>query len=196
MSDNRNNRDYNNQRNRSNNNYRNSNYNPNNPQKKRPSQQSQSQQSKGLGLSSNVKGIIAIMLTFLVVAIVIMIFAKSLFINDNTEPAVTGKITSTEYVPPKTTTTTEQQKETKKSAKKTAAEEEKEDDGEEGVTINCISAVYLHPEPNSSSANLATIPSGAQCTFYRNENGWYYVEYNGIEGYAWNTFFDAPQTNG
>ena len=68
-----------------------------------------------------------------------------------------------------------------------------DDDDEDSQTITCTSAVYLHPEPTSSSANLLTIPSGAECKFFRNENGWYFVEYNGTQGYAWNTFFTSPQ---
>ncbi len=153
------------------------------------------------GLSSTVKGIIAIMLTLLVVIIVIMIFAKSLFINDNTEPKKTGTITSTEYIPP-LTTTTETPTETTTTKKTTKDEDEDDnpyddDEGDEDQqgTVNCISAVYLHPQPTSSSENLLTIPAGAECKYFRNENGWYYVEYNGTQGYAWNTFFSAPVTS-
>ena len=185
----------NNQRNHSNNHSQNNGYN----YQRKSSERQVSQQNSGLGLSSNVKGVIAIMITLLVVIIVIMLFAKSLFINDNKEPTATGKITSTEYIPPVTTTTVSETEETKKSTKKLADdydEDNKNDNEEDGVTVNCISPVYLHPEPNSSSANLATIPSGAKCTFYKNENGWYYVDYNGTKGYAWYTFFDAPQTTG
>lgn len=158
--------------------------------------QDEGQAGANNGLSSTVKGIIAIMLTLLVVVIVIMIFAKNLFINDNTTPKKTGVITSTEYIPPATTTTEETTTTTKKSTKKT----EEEDDPYEGEddqqgTVNCISAVYLHPEPTSSSENLLTIPAGAECKYFRNDNGWYYVEYNGTQGYAWNTFFSAPVTS-
>jgi len=149
------------------------------------------------GLSSTVKGIIAIMLTLLVVVIVIMIFAKNLFINDNTTPKKTGVITSTEYVPPATTTTEETTTTTKKTTKKTEEEDDPYDENEDDQqgTVNCISAVYLHPEPTSSSENLLTIPAGAECKYFRNDNGWYYVEYNGTQGYAWNTFFSAPGTS-
>lgn len=149
------------------------------------------------GLSSTIKGIIAIMLTLMVVIIVIMVFAKSLFVNDNKEPDKTGKLTVTEYIPPETTTEETAEKTSKKSSKKTESKNDDEDDedddpNEDYQTISCTSAVYLHPEPTSSSANLLTIPAGAECKFYRNENGWYYVEYNGTEGYAWNTFFTTP----
>lgn len=147
-------------------------------------------------ISPTFKGIIAIMLTLLVVIIVIMLFVKSLFINDNSKPKKTGTMTSTEYIPTETTTTTEAPTETKK--KKTTEEEENDDqenneeDGDAVGEITCTGPVYLHPEPNSSSANLTTIPSGAVCKYYKNENGWYYVEYQGQKGYAWKDFFTAP----
>ena len=116
-------------------------------QDRRPQGQNRPQQQESsTWLTPTVKGIIAILLTVLVVAIVIMIFAKTLFVNTNTTPKKTGTITSTEYIPPKT----------------------------------------------SSSENLLTIPSGATCKYYLNENGWYYVEYNGTKGYAWQTFFSTP----
>ena len=147
-------------------------------------------------ISPTVKGIIAIMLTLLVVIIVIMLFVKSLFINDNSKPKKTGTMTSTEYIPTETTTTTEAPTETKK--KKTTEEEKNDDqenneeDGDAVGEITCTGPVYLHPEPNSSSANLTTIPSGAVCKYYKNEIGWYYVEYQGQKGYAWKDFFTAP----
>ena len=148
-------------------------------------------------ISPTVKGIIAIMLTLLVVIIVIMLFVKSLFINDSSKPKKTGTMTSTEYIPTETTTTTEAPAETKaKKATDEEEDEEKEDpysqEGDAVGDITCTGAVYLHPEPNSSSANLTTIPSGAVCKYYKNENGWYYVEYQGQKGYAWKDFFSAP----
>ena len=88
--------------------------------------------------------------------------------------------------------------ETSKKSKKTTEPDEdpydgdKDDNGDAVGDIQCISAVYLHPQPTSSSENLLTIPSGATCKYYRNENGWYYVEYNGTKGYAWQTFFSTP----
>lgn len=160
-------------------------------------QRPQQSSASSTWLTPTVKGIIAILITLLVVIIVVMIFAKSLFINTNTTPKKTGTITSTEYVPPKTTTTTEAPEETKKTKKTTEEDEDpySGDDSESGDAvgdIQCISAVYLHPQPTSSSENLLTIPSGATCKYYRNENGWYYVEYNGTKGYAWQTFFSTP----
>ena len=155
------------------------------------------QQESSTWLTPTVKGIIAILLTVLVVAIVIMIFAKTLFVNTNTTPKKTGTITSTEYIPPKTTTSEKPQETSKKSKKTTEPDEDpydgdKDDNGDAVGDIQCISAVYLHPQPTSSSENLLTIPSGATCKYYRNENGWYYVEYNGTKGYAWQTFFSTP----
>ena len=150
------------------------------------------------GLSTAVKGTIAILLTILVVIIVIMIFAKTLFIgNNNSEAKKTGVMTApTEYVKPETSA------KTKASSDENVDSEDTDDDdfyngsdsssSEKSVEITCTSAVYLHPEPNSSSANLATIPSGAKVKYYKNENGWYYVEYNGQKGYAWQTFFTTP----
>ena len=151
-------------------------------QNRRPQGQNRPQQQESsTWLTPTVKGIIAILLTVLVVAIVIMIFAKTLFVNTNTTPKKTGTITSTEYIPPKTTTTSEKPQETSKKSKKATEPDEdpydgdKDDNGDAVGDIQCISAVYLHPQPTSSSENLLTIPSGATCKYYRNENGWYYV---------------------
>lgn len=154
------------------------------------------------GLSPAVKGTIAIMLTLLVVIIVVMVFAKTLFIgnNNNPEPKKTGAITSTQYIPPVTT-----QSSTEQTSQTSESEDSEDDDYVDPYTqdssntdeakseITCTSAVYLHPQPTSKSENLATIPKGAKVKFFRNENGWYYVEYNGQKGYAWQTFFTAPQ---
>ena len=60
--------------------------------------------------------------------------------------------------------------------------------------IKCISPVLVLPEPNSRSANLTTVPLNAEVDFIRNDNGWYYITYNGITGYAWGQFFTAPTT--
>ncbi|HRK92439.1 MAG TPA: hypothetical protein PK451_03685, partial [Ruminococcus bicirculans (ex Wegman et al. 2014)] len=129
-------------------------------QDRRPQGQNRPQQQESsTWLTPTVKGIIAILLTVLVVAIVIMIFAKTLFVNTNTTPKKTGTITSTEYIPPKTTTTSEEpQKTSKKSKKATEPDEDpydgdKDDNGDAVGDIQCISAVYLHPQPTSSSEN-------------------------------------------
>ena len=56
-------------------------------QDRRPQGQNRPQQQESsTWLTPTVKGIIAILLTVLVVAIVIMIFAKTLFVNTNTTP--------------------------------------------------------------------------------------------------------------
>ena len=139
-------------------------------QNRRPQGQNRPQQQESsTWLTPAVKGIIAILLTVLVVAIVIMIFAKTLYVNTNTSPKKTGTITSTEYIPPKTTTTSEEPQKTSKKTKKTAEPDEDpydgddDDNGDAVGDIQCISAVYLHPQPTSSSENLLTIPSGATC---------------------------------
>lgn len=222
MSENRNNRNYNYQ-----NNQRNRNGSGNQPRLVRPQSISANknyqgrrkptgnnnssgnnypvyQQPQSVGLSPNVKGIIAILITLLIVVIVIMLFAKSLFVKNDTEPKATGKITSTSYIPPQTTVSVKTEATQDNNAGNNDNTDD-EDDFEEDTTskssdddskgtVSCISAVYLHPSPSANSANLATIPVGAECKFYKNENGWYYVEYNGQKGYAWNTFFNAPQT--
>lgn len=143
-----------------------------------------------------VKGIIAIMITLLIVVVVIMLFAKNLFTNNDTGPRETGVITSTEFVPPTETETVTETEATKKPKKEKDEEEEEEEDEDEDVqTIKCTGAVLLHPEPSSNSATLATIPAGVDVKFIRNENNWFYVEYDGQEGYAWGNYFTAPVTN-
>lgn len=155
---------------------------------------SRREQEKAAAISSAVKGIIAILLTLLIVIVVIMLFWKNLFTGSETGSKATGTITTpTSYIPPETKTATERE-ETKKTTKKktTEAEEEEEEEEENTQTIRCTGAVFLHPEPNSKSATLLTIPSGADVKFYRNENNWYYVEYNGQQGYAWGNYFTDP----
>ena len=142
-----------------------------------------------------VKGIIAIMITLLIVVVVIMLFAKNLFTKNDSDPTQTGVITSTEYEPPKETETVTETEATKKPKKEKSDEEEEEEEEDEDVqTIKCTGAVLLHPDPSSNSATLATIPAGVDVKFIRNENNWYYVEYDGQEGYAWGNYFTAPVT--
>lgn len=162
--------------------------------KKNNQQNYETYEDEESSLGATVKGIIAIMITLLAVVIIVMVFAKSLLISQPNTNVKTGTITSTEYIPPVTTTTTTAEETVKVSSKRTTTQEEELDPQEEenAQTIKCISAVYLHPQPTSSSENLLTIPNGAECIFYRNENGWYYVEYNGTKGYAWQTFFETP----
>lgn len=166
--------------------------------KKNVKRNSNQRANESEGLNSTVKGTIAIMLTLLIVIIVVMIFAKTLFFgNKNEEPKKTGTLNAISYVDPPATT----------APPETTASEDSEDiddddddyDSEESSSnaekfseITCTSPVYLHPQPNSSSANLDTIPAGAKVKYFKNENGWYYVEYNGQNGYAWQSFFTAP----
>lgn len=146
-------------------------------------------------MASAVKGIIAIMLTFLIVIIVIMLFWKNLFPAVKADPTATGTITSTEYIPPETKTVTEREETSKAAKKKTTKAEEEDEDDENTQTIKCTGAVLLHPEPSSNSATIDTIPAGVDVKFIRNENNWFYVEYNGKEGYAWGNYFTAPVEN-
>jgi hypothetical protein len=148
-----------------------------------------------------VKGIIAVFVTLLVVVIIVMLFAKSLFVSQDSKKNVkTGHLTSTEYVSVATTTNEEEvvSKTTTKKKKTTTEEEEEEPDVAipDGLDTSVAgdyvvaSAVYLHPEANSSSSNLATLPTGAQVKVYGSANyGWYYVEYDGQFGYAYGTYF-------
>ena len=141
------------------------------------------QQENDAQISAAVKGIIAIMLTLLIVVVVIMLFWKSLF---------TGTITSTQYHGPETKTATEREGSKKSTKKKTSKKQDDDEEDEDTQKITCTGAVLLHPEPSSSSATLDTIPGGVEVTFIRNENNWFYVEYNGQEGYAWGNYFTAP----
>ncbi|MBR4555197.1 MAG: SH3 domain-containing protein [Ruminococcus sp.] len=146
---------------------------------------------------SVIKGIIAIMITALIVIIVVMLFAKSLFITNNTAEKQTGKLTAPPDYTTVTTTTTEQVTTTKK----TTTTRNKDDDPYKTSMINgsatdmtVKSAVYLHPEPNSSSANLTVLPAGAAVKAYAVVNGnWIYVEYNGQKGYAYGDFFTGER---
>jgi hypothetical protein len=153
---------------------------------------SRKQQENDAQISSAVKGIIAIMLTLLIVVVVIMLFWKSLFTGAEKGTLATGTITSTEYVGPETKTATEREDTKKPAKKKTSKKDDDDEEDEDTQKITCTGAVFLHPEPSSSSANLDTIPGGVEVTFIRNENNWYYVEYNGQKGYAWGNYFTAP----
>ncbi|SFC36158.1 SH3 domain-containing protein [Ruminococcus albus] len=153
---------------------------------------SRKQQENDAQISAAVKGIIAIMLTLLIVVVVIMLFWKSLFTGAEKGPVATGTITSTEYHAPETKTATEREDNKKSTKKKTSKKRDEDEDDEDTQKITCTGAVLLHPEPSSSSATLDTIPQGVEVTFIRNENNWFYVEYNGQEGYAWGNYFTAP----
>lgn len=153
-----------------------------------------------LDLSAAIKGIIAVFLTILIVVIIVMLFAKSLFVSEQelAKNVKTGHLTETEYVfIEQQTQLNEEVVTTKKAKKKTTTAEEDEDlDLPEGLdtsvageyTVN--DAVWLHPEPSSTSANLTIIPYGAEVKVYGNSNyGWFYLDYNGQVGYAWSSYF-------
>jgi len=142
-------------------------------------------------LPSAVKGVIAVMLTFLLVVVITMLFANSLFSSDvSATSKKTGRITSTEYVEVSTaatttTTTTTTTRSTDDPYQTTTTTSELG----EATVMTIISAVYLHPEPTSQSENLTVIPVGATVKVYKNEGGWLYLDYNGQMGYAYHTFF-------
>ena len=140
-------------------------------QDRRPQGQNRPQQQENsTWLTPTVKGIIAILLTVLVVAIVIMIFAKTLFVNTNTTPKKTGTITSTEYIPPKTTTTSEKPQETSKKSKKATEPDEdpydgdKDDNGDAVGDIQFISTHSLHPAVKIFSLSHRVRPANTTAT--------------------------------
>lgn len=152
---------------------------------------------------SVVRGIIALGITCFAVCVIVIMFAKSLFVSDAElqKTAKTGHLTETafEVVEPKQQLRDEvvTTKATKKKKTTTAEAEapEERDDLPEGLdtsiagmyTIN--NPVYLHPIADANSANLATIPYGEQINVLGQSFGWYYVEFEGQQGYAWGTFF-------
>lgn len=142
-----------------------------------------------------VKGLIAVMLTILMVAIITMLFAKSLFYTDaSASSKKTGRLTEVSYVSV-SKTQTEPVTETEKKTTTTKNDEDPYQTGDtpqnlgDATSMTVVSAVYLHPEPTSKSENLLVIPQGATVKVYRNENGWLYLEYNGQMGYAYESFF-------
>ncbi len=157
----------------------------------------------GFEVASTLKGIIAVFITILIVVVIIMLFARSLFvtnaeINKNVK---TGHLTETAYVSVDPNATLPNQEEvvatetTKKKKKKSTTTEasvalpEGLDTSNAGDYI-VNDAVYLHPEPSSSSAELVTLNKGDEVKVYGNSNyGWYYLEYKGQMGYAWGTYF-------
>lgn len=152
-------------------------------------------------LSPTVKGIIGILVSLTFVAVIIMLFSKVLFLHEPNQDIKTGTITVTSPTGTTAVTTTGLNKRQSRETKKTTRYNDNgkntgdEGDGNTPVTkIKCISPVLVHPKPNSSSENLTTVPLNAQVDFIRDENGWYYITYNGITGYAWGQFFEAPKT--
>ncbi len=162
---------------------------------------------KGPLLSAWVKGIIGILVSLTLVFVIIMLFAKVLFLHEPNVEVKTGTMTAVENTGTTfmTTTNSDHQTAATKTTKEkirfnvevtqTDKEGNKVTNTDEPVSkIKCISPVLVHPEPNSRSANLTTVPLNAEVDFIRNDNGWYYITYNGITGYAWGQFFTAPTT--
>ncbi len=156
---------------------------------------------------ATIKGLIAVFMTTLIVIIIVMLFAKSLFVSSEelAKNLKTGQLTETEYLAIQEDPGLEEEVVTtdkKEKKKKTTTEEEKAKPAElpEGLdtsvagTYMVNDAVYLHPTPDSASANLATLPYGTEIEVFGSSNyGWYYVEYEGQYGYAWGTYF-TPKT--
>ncbi len=153
------------------------------------------------GLPSAVKGAIGMMATTLVVVIITMLFAKSLFIsNAASSNGKTGRITNAPTYSVSTsskisirtthTTTTKHNEDDPYQTSESGSVSGGEALGE-ATAMTVISAVYLHPQPTSKSENLLVIPVGAICKVYRNEGGWLYLDYNGQMGYAYYTFFSG-----
>ncbi len=161
--------------------------------------------------AATIRGIIAVFITILVVIIIVMLFARSLFVSSSEleETTKTGHLTETRYVELATTTTAEEVVTTTEGKSASDDEDEDDDDDEdeeseldtdlpEGLDTSVAgtyvvnSAVYLHPESNSSSSTIMTLPTNAQVTVYGVEgSGWYYLEYEGQYGYAWHTYLTA-----
>lgn len=159
------------------------------------------QEEKQPLLSPTIKGIIGILISLVFVAIVIMLFAKVLFLHEPNQQAKTGTITVTAATGTTPVTTTGLHQRQSRTTKETIKYNNNAKNSESGESkknspvtkIKCISAVLVHPQPNSSSANLTTVPYGAEVDFIKDENGWYLITYNGITGYAWGQFFEKPK---
>lgn len=155
-------------------------------------------------LSSWVKGVIGILVSLAFVFLVIMLFAKVLFLHEPNSDAKKGTMTAVANTGTTFMTTTNENhqavsKTTKEKLKFNVQNTETDKDGntvtnaEQSVgKIRCISPVLVHPQPSSKSENLTTVPLNAEVEFIRNDNGWYYIRYNGITGYAWGQFFTEP----
>ena len=144
-----------------------------------------------------IKGVIAIMSTVLVVTIITLLFAKTLFVTSSSEEKKTGRLTAPPtYVTTTTTLNTTKKKTTTTTTMATSHDPYKSELIQSGVTeMEVKSAVYLHPEPNSTSKNLMVLPQGARVTAYAVVNyNWIYVDYMGNRGYAYGDFFagDRP----
>ena len=154
--------------------------------------------------ATTVKGVIAVMLTFMLVVIVLMFTARSMFVlegNEYKEDIASGRVTSTQpTVYEGADTTVAQEDDASSKKKRTASPNAKDNDDSTTTTklsgttqYRCISAVYLHPQPSAESENLLVIPQGAVVDVQKDEYGWYYLDYNGTVGWAYGTFFTINQ---
>ena len=132
--------------------------------------------------ATTVKGVIAVMITFMVVAIVLMFTARRMFVlqgNEYKEDIPTGVVTSTHTG----------------KKKRNDYPNDKDDDGQTTTKLTgttqykCATAYYLHPQPSSDSENLLVIPQGAVVEVQKEENGWLYMDYNGTVGWAYKDGF-------
>ena len=132
--------------------------------------------------ATTVKGVIAVMITLMLVIIVLMYTARSMFVLEGNEvETILGSVTSTvptEYEAPETILNDDNATTKKKTTTTKAANGG--GDGETTTTklgdttqYRCISAVYLHPEPSANSENLLVIPQGAVVEVQKDEYGWY-----------------------
>ncbi|MBR1392201.1 MAG: SH3 domain-containing protein [Ruminococcus sp.] len=151
-----------------------------------------------------IKGMVALMLTALLVIIVTMLFAKSLFVSNASDEKITGRLTAPPNVTTimmTTTSATTTKATTTRDANYDPYEEKKQNQQEEllasGAThMKVKSAVYLRSAPNSTSESkiYTTIPAAAEVTAFSITNyNWIYVEYNGIKGYAYGDFFEGDR---
>ncbi|MBR1749408.1 MAG: SH3 domain-containing protein [Ruminococcus sp.] len=152
--------------------------------------------------ATTVKGVIAVMITFMLVMIVLMFTARSMFVlSGNEVETIKGRVTSTEPTVYEAEETTAAEEDSGAKKKRTAGPNAKEKNDEttgstklEGTTqYRCVSAVYLHPKPSAESENTLVIPQGAVVEVQKEENGWYYLDYNGTVGWAYGTFFTINQ---
>ena len=181
------------------------------PQQYRPAlasmrEREREQEVSDVDFGAIVRGIIAVALTCLIVCIIVIMFAKTLFVSDAElqKTAKTGHLTETafEMIEPveqqlrEEVVTTKATKKKKKTTTTQKAEEAEKTDLPEGIdtaaagdyTVN--SPVYLHPTADANSANLATLPYGVTVKVLGQSYGWYYLEYEGEKGYAWGTYFN------
>lgn len=65
------------------------------------------------------------------------------------------------------------------------------DDSFTGIVVNCKQSITLRRVPSTSGAEILQIPLGSLVTVYgRADNGFYYVYYDGYDGYALASYID------